>query len=96
MRMSLRLPKNWQPEKYSLAKVSFARIKFAHICLPTGPDVLVMTSRNLVTGKDGAESLNIGSVVAQSLVNFLTGLKSRPRYIIAKVTKSLFFKFVSH
>lgn len=49
-----------------------------------GQDVLVMTSRKLITGKDERESLNIGSVVAKSLVNFLQGLQTRPRYIIAK------------
>ncbi|USW54044.1 Putative four-carbon acid sugar kinase domain-containing protein [Septoria linicola] len=49
-----------------------------------GQDVLIMTSRKLVTGSDGKESLNIGSVVARALVSFLTGLKSKPRYVIAK------------
>ncbi|SMR52228.1 unnamed protein product [Zymoseptoria tritici ST99CH_3D1] len=49
-----------------------------------GQDVLVMTSRGLITGRDGKESLNIGSTVAKALVSFLTGLRSRPRYIIAK------------
>ena len=49
-----------------------------------GQDVLIMTSRKLVTGADGTESLNIGSTVAKALVSFLTGLQSRPRYVIAK------------
>ncbi|KAF2217862.1 hypothetical protein CERZMDRAFT_30893 [Cercospora zeae-maydis SCOH1-5] len=49
-----------------------------------GQDVLVMTSRKLVTGADGTESLNIGATVAKALVSFLTGLQSRPRYVIAK------------
>lgn len=53
--------------------------------IESGQDVLVMTSRELVTGKDGTESLNIGSTVAKALVSFLQGLGSRPRYIIAKV-----------
>ncbi|KAK4629198.1 hypothetical protein CLAFUW4_07656 [Fulvia fulva] len=52
--------------------------------IESGQDVLVMTSRELVTGKDGTESLNIGSTVAKALVSFLQGLGSRPRYIIAK------------
>lgn len=74
-----------------------------------GEDVLVMTSRDLITGKDGTESLNIGATVvsdrrveethilggpltislstlqAKALVDFLSGLKPRPRYVIAKV-----------
>lgn len=47
-------------------------------------DVLIMTSRELVTGADEAKSLDIGSVIAAALVSFLTRLKTRPRYIIAK------------
>lgn len=35
-----------------------------------GQDVLVMTSRDLITGKDGTESLNIGAtVVCEACVN---------------------------
>lgn len=49
-----------------------------------GQDVLIMTSRDLVKGKDERESLDIGSVVARSLVKFLQELKTRPRYVIAK------------
>jgi hypothetical protein len=51
-----------------------------------GEDVLVMTSRDLVTGNDGISSLKIGSTVAAALVLFLRLLVPRPRYIIAKVS----------
>jgi uncharacterized protein YgbK (DUF1537 family) len=47
-------------------------------------DVLIMTSRKLIVGADEARSLDIGSIVAEALVAFLTRLKTRPRYIIAK------------
>jgi uncharacterized protein YgbK (DUF1537 family) len=47
-------------------------------------DVLIMTSRKLITGADEASSLDIGSIVAKSLVSFLTRLKTKPRYVIAK------------
>ncbi|KAK7181867.1 hypothetical protein DPSP01_009467 [Paraphaeosphaeria sporulosa] len=47
-------------------------------------DVLVMTSRKLITGADERSSLDIGSTVAAVLVAFLTKLKATPRYIIAK------------
>ncbi|KAJ6147341.1 hypothetical protein N7497_009323 [Penicillium chrysogenum] len=50
----------------------------------SGRDVLVMTSRDLITGKDGVSSLKIGSTVAAVLVLFLRLLVPRPRYIIAK------------
>lgn len=49
-----------------------------------GQDVLVMTSRKLVVGTDAGKSLEIGSVVAHALVEFLVNLKTKPRYIIAK------------
>lgn len=56
----------------------------AEIDIQRGQDVLVMTSRDLIKGKDERESLDIGSVVARSLVRFLQELQTRPRYIIAK------------
>jgi uncharacterized protein YgbK (DUF1537 family) len=54
--------------------------------LSNGQDVLVMTSRKLVVGATGAESLDIGGTVARALVSFLQQLKIRPRYLIAKVS----------
>ncbi|KAL6707183.1 hypothetical protein ACN47E_004730 [Coniothyrium glycines] len=47
-------------------------------------DVLIMTSRELVTGADEAKSLDIGSVIATALVSFLVRLEIKPRYVIAK------------
>jgi len=52
--------------------------------IASGRDVLVMTSRDLITGTNERESLDIGSVVARTLVQFLQRLSTRPRYIIAK------------
>ena len=52
--------------------------------ISSGQDVLVMTSRELITGKDERESLNIGSAIARNLVRFLQDLQTRPRYVIAK------------
>ncbi|KAK3686900.1 hypothetical protein LTR37_019342 [Vermiconidia calcicola] len=49
-----------------------------------GRDVLVMTSRDIITGEDETRSLDIGSKVAKALVSFLVDLKTRPRYIISK------------
>lgn len=56
----------------------------AEVEISRGQDVLVMTSRDLITGKDERESLKIGGVVAANLVRFLQHLKTRPRYVIAK------------
>ena len=49
-----------------------------------GKDVLLMTSRKLITGHDEKSSLEIGSAVATALVDLLRHLEPRPRYIIAK------------
>lgn len=47
-------------------------------------DILIMTSRKLITGADERSSLDIGSVVAAALVSFLERLDVKPRYVIAK------------
>ena len=52
--------------------------------ISAGKDVLLMTSRRLITGHDEKSSLEIGSAVATALVDFLRLLEPRPRYIIAK------------
>jgi uncharacterized protein YgbK (DUF1537 family) len=49
-----------------------------------GKDVLIMTSRELVTGKDGASSLALGASVAETLVEIVRSISVRPRYFIAK------------
>lgn len=54
--------------------------------LQRGQDVLIMTSRDLIVGDDEKKSLDIGTIVARSLVTFLQRVQTRPRYIIAKVT----------
>ena len=60
-------------------------IKETESHLQSGKDTLVMTSRKLITGKDGISSLDIGSKVAEVLVKILQKIEVRPRYIIAKV-----------
>lgn len=57
--------------------------------LTSGKDVLVMTSRKLITGADAIASLDIGGVVADALVRILQNIHIRPRYIIAKVSMFL-------
>ncbi|VUC23444.1 unnamed protein product [Clonostachys rosea] len=75
-------------------------LKIAEAEIAKGQDVLVMTSRELIVGTDEAKSLDIGSVVAKTLVSFLERLEQKPRYVIAKggitssdmATKGLRFK----
>lgn len=62
-----------------------AAVERAGNLITQGEDVLVMTSRKLVTGDDDLSSLKIGGVVAAALVSFLSLLGPRPRYVIAKV-----------
>lgn len=59
-------------------------IEMAEAELQKPQDVLIMTSRKLITGADEASSLDIGSTVAKALVSFLTRLRTKPRYVIAK------------
>lgn len=61
-----------------------AAVKTASSQIVAGRDVLVMTSRELVTGVDALSSLNIGSVVAAALVRVVRDIEVRPRYIVAK------------
>jgi uncharacterized protein YgbK (DUF1537 family) len=58
-----------------------AKLEFA---LRRGRDVVMATSRELVTGADAAASLAIGTRVASALVEIVRRLKARPRYLIAK------------
>eukprot|EP00898_Chlorokybus_atmophyticus_P007744 jgi/Chlat1/7971/Chrsp69S07405 len=49
-----------------------------------GRDVLLMTSRELVLGKDGHESLAIAARVSAGLVRAAASVKVKPRYVLAK------------
>jgi uncharacterized protein YgbK (DUF1537 family) len=53
-----------------------------------GKDVLLMTSRKLITGDDEESSLKIGGAIATALVEFLVLLEPRPRYVVAKASTS--------
>ena len=72
----------------------------ASMLISGGKDVLLMTSRKLIVGGDQLSSLKIDGVVAESLVQFLRMVTTKPRYVIAKggitssdaATKGLLFK----
>ncbi|MDW7694841.1 four-carbon acid sugar kinase family protein [Flammeovirgaceae bacterium SG7u.111] len=49
-----------------------------------GQTVVIYTSRLLVKGNDGASSLNIGNKISESLVAIVKGLKSQPKFVLAK------------
>jgi uncharacterized protein YgbK (DUF1537 family) len=49
-----------------------------------GEDTAVFTSRELVSADNAEASLAIGKTISDSLVNIVRGLKTRPRYLLAK------------
>ncbi|XP_065849277.1 uncharacterized protein [Euphorbia lathyris] len=58
--------------------------EMADLFLGAGKDTLVMTSRELITGKTPSESLEINFKVSSALVEIVQRITTRPRYILAK------------
>jgi len=58
--------------------------KTADAAIENGQNVLIYTSRKLISGPDESSSLQIGQRVSQSLVDIIHAIQERPRYIIAK------------
>ncbi|KAG4400652.1 hypothetical protein GLYMA_07G103000v4 [Glycine max] len=58
--------------------------ELADVYLKAHKDTLIMTSRNLITGKTAAESLDINFKVSSALVEIVKRITTKPRYIIAK------------
>ena len=56
----------------------------AENCLQNGEDVVIYTSRKLVSGDTADNSLAIGNRISDSLIQIVHGIKTRPRYLIAK------------
>jgi uncharacterized protein YgbK (DUF1537 family) len=52
--------------------------------LKSGKDAAIYTSRELITGPDGAASLKIGHTVSDSLVRIVKNIGVQPRYLVAK------------
>ena len=52
--------------------------------LHAGEDVVVFTSRRLVTGPDAEQSLAIGRQISEALIALVRGIAERPRYLVAK------------
>ncbi|GKV23274.1 hypothetical protein SLEP1_g33022 [Rubroshorea leprosula] len=58
--------------------------EMASIYLAAHKDTLIMSSRELVTGKTASESLEINFKVSSALVEIVCRITTRPRYILAK------------
>ena len=49
-----------------------------------GRNTVVYTSRDLISGRDSAHSLEIGQQVSDSLIQIVSALEHQPRYLLAK------------
>ncbi|XP_010693952.2 uncharacterized protein LOC104906826 isoform X1 [Beta vulgaris subsp. vulgaris] len=58
--------------------------EMADISLRTRMDTVIMTSRELISGKTASESLEINFKVSSALVEIVRRISTRPRYILAK------------
>ncbi|XP_021614758.1 uncharacterized protein LOC110616633 isoform X3 [Manihot esculenta] len=58
--------------------------EMADFFLGARKDTLIMTSRELITGKSPSESLEINFKVSSALVEIVQRISTRPRYILAK------------
>ncbi|KAI7986264.1 L-threonate dehydrogenase [Camellia lanceoleosa] len=58
--------------------------EMANVFLKASKDTLIMTSRELITGKTPAESLEINFKVSSALVEIVRKITTSPRYILAK------------
>jgi uncharacterized protein YgbK (DUF1537 family) len=56
----------------------------ANQALDHSMDVVIFTSRQLIAGTDAEQNLLIGQQVSESLVKVMRGIRTRPRYILAK------------
>lgn len=52
--------------------------------LESGQDVVLYTSRKLITGKSKTENLNIVNRVSESVIQIVKQVKIKPKYILAK------------
>ncbi|MBN2313887.1 MAG: hypothetical protein JXM79_08145 [Sedimentisphaerales bacterium] len=59
-------------------------IKQIENVLSQGKDIVVYTSRKLITGNDDESSLHIGEQISQALVEIVRSIHVRPGYILAK------------
>jgi uncharacterized protein YgbK (DUF1537 family) len=59
-------------------------IGFINNALSQRQDVVVYTSRKLITGRDHESSLSIGGQISQALVEIICSMNVRPHYILAK------------
>ncbi len=69
------------PARDELIRTTVERIENV---LSEGKDIVVYTSRKLITGNDDESSLHIGEQVSRALVEIVRSMHVRPGYILAK------------
>lgn len=52
--------------------------------IKNGTDVVIYTSRKLIQGMDSVANLDIASRVSSILVSIMSGIRTRPRFLVAK------------
>ncbi|TNJ47209.1 hypothetical protein KFZ70_04540 [Tamlana fucoidanivorans] len=52
--------------------------------ISNGKDIIVFTSRKLITGSDANTTINIAGKVSNALVTLVKNLQTRPKYLLAK------------
>lgn len=80
-RIELEVAKLISSERSALVQTAVASL---NRLIASGRDVVVFTSRQLITGQNAAASLDIGAAVSHALVEVVRRLDVRPRYLIAK------------
>jgi uncharacterized protein YgbK (DUF1537 family) len=65
-------------------------ISLASKSIQEGNDTIVASSRKLISHEDAKQSLAIGDIVSKALIDIVSGLTCRPKYVIAKVSILLF------
>jgi uncharacterized protein YgbK (DUF1537 family) len=58
--------------------------KYIDNALQESRDVILFTSRTLITGDDPVDTLSIGNKISDGLVEIIKLISSRPRYILSK------------
>ena len=55
--------------------------------LKEGTDVVLSTSRKLITSDDKKRSLEMGNIVSDVLIDIVKDVDVKPKYVIAKVSQ---------
>jgi len=74
------------PEKNTIATTSYITSIIAKTddILAQGDDIIIYTSRKLITGATTTENAQIAAKVSEALIALINGISVRPKYIVSK------------